>query len=123
MYHLANCFHRHLRPGGWVELSDSISPVSCDDGTLPPNSALLQWNTILLEASIKLGAPLNSALKYKEQLKEAGFVNIVEHRFRWPINGWPRDRDAKLLGKPDGDSVLKMTNLRLTSDFLRQHGV
>jgi len=74
---------------------------------------------MLQEASVKLGAPLNSALRYKEQLKEAGFVNIVEHRFKWPVNDWPKNKDTKMLGKPDSNLVWKVTELRLTSDFLK----
>ena len=62
------------------------------------DSKLLEWNRLLVEASKKLGSPLNSALNYKQQLKDAGFVNIVQHEFKWPSNDWPRDKDAKQLG-------------------------
>jgi len=87
--------YKNLQPGGFIELSDPINPVVCDDETLPENSPLVKWNRLLLEASQKLGAPINSALKYEEQLKQAGFVNIVKHEFKWPMNSWPKDRHYK----------------------------
>jgi len=112
--------YENLTPGGWLEICDPINPVTCDDGTLPPDSYLLKWNSMILEASLKLGTPLNSALKYKEQLEKAGFVNIKLHKFKWPINSWPRDRDAKLLGSlvyenicgnAEGLSLMLFTNI------------
>lgn len=88
----------NLNPGGFVELCDPINPIVCDDGSVPADSALLQWNNLLLEASEKLGAPMNCALHYKRQLEEAGFTNVVQHEFKWPINTWPRAQHYKTLG-------------------------
>ena len=51
-----------------------------------------------MEASIKLGVPLNGGLEYKKQLEDAGFVNVVEHKYKWPINDWPKDPNAKMIG-------------------------
>jgi hypothetical protein len=52
----------------------------------------------LVEASEKLGRPLNSCTKYKQQLADAGFVNIVETQFKWPMNTWPKDNKYKNVG-------------------------
>lgn len=38
---------------------------------------VLKWNKLLLEASLKLGRPLDSVASYKDQLADAGFANIV----------------------------------------------
>ena len=82
-----------------MELHDPINPCICDDGSVPADSALVKWNDLWLEASTKLGAPLNSALKYEEQLAEAGFTNIVKHEYYWPSNDWPKNRHSKVLGE------------------------
>ena len=73
--------------------------MQCDDGTLKEESPLLKWNRLWLEASLKLGKPLDSALHYKRQLAEAGFTNIVQHEYKWPTNSWPKDPNAQILGK------------------------
>lgn len=87
-----------MTPGGWIEVADPINPLYCDDGTLTEDLALTRWNKLLLEASIKLGVPLNGGLEYKKQLEDAGFVNVVEHKYKWPINDWPKDPNAKMIG-------------------------
>jgi len=69
-----------------------------DDDTIPPDCAIMKWNVLLLEASVKMGAPINSCLHYKRQLEEAGFVNVVQVEYKWPMNTWPRDENYKNIG-------------------------
>lgn len=96
----------NLRPGGYIELYDAVMGTGrCDDDSLPEHSYLLQWDRLLVEASLKFGAPLNSALKYKEQLAEVGFTNIVQTEYPWPTNTWPKDRHAKLIGSWAGRNL------------------
>jgi hypothetical protein len=35
---------------------------------------------------------------YKDLMVDIGFVNIVETKFKWPVNSWPREKKFKLLG-------------------------
>ena len=90
---------RHLAPGGWIEILDPSNPAQSDDGTLAEDSNLAKWNRLWLEASLKAGAPVNSAERYKQQLIDAGFVNVVQVEYKWPIGSWPKEKNAKLLGK------------------------
>lgn len=53
----------------------------------------------MLEAADKFGAPLDSCKRYKQQLADAGFVDIVETMYKWPSNGWPRDPKFKEMGQ------------------------
>ena len=92
-------FDRNLRPGGYLELCDPANPIRCDDGTLPEDSALLKWNKLWVEAAKNLGAPLDAPLRYKHQLEDAGFTNIVQQEYKLPINEWPKDEDMKTLGE------------------------
>ncbi|KAK0611208.1 S-adenosyl-L-methionine-dependent methyltransferase [Immersiella caudata] len=85
----------HLHPGGYIELFDTLNPLVSDDGTLTEDSGLSKWNRLLVEASEKLGRPLNSYTSYTKQLADAGFVNIVDTRFKWPMNTWPKDAQDK----------------------------
>jgi len=90
--------HRNLNPGGYIELFSSNHPVACDDGTLPEDSALVQWSRLLLDASRKMGVPMDCDQYHEQRLKDAGFVNIVRKDYVWPTNTWPRDPKMKELG-------------------------
>jgi len=69
-----------------------------DDGTLKPDSAITKWCKLLDEASVKLQQPYQSLHLFKDILSEAGFTEIVDMRFKWPINHWPKDKKYKELG-------------------------
>jgi hypothetical protein len=90
---------RNLNPGGYFELCDPVNPITSDDGTVKEDSSLYKWNVLLLEASEKLGASLNSGRQYKQQMIDAGFEDVVQVEFKWPISSWPRDAKYKEVGK------------------------
>jgi len=58
-----------------------------------------KWADLILEGTVKLGRPCDSAKDYKAQLIEAGFIDVVEVRYKWPQNRWPKDRELKELGE------------------------
>jgi SAM-dependent methyltransferase len=92
-----NQCYENLNPGGWIEVCD-IAHVKADDDSL--NATNLQtWCDLCFDASEKAGRSLNSVLKYKAQLEEAGFTAVTERIFRWPMNRWPKDPNFKDLGE------------------------
>jgi hypothetical protein len=88
----------NLDPGGYLELCDGVFPVYTDDDSFPPDSALKKWGDLILTAASNLGRSADSALLYKEQMESAGFVNVVQKIYKWPTNGWPKDKKMKELG-------------------------
>lgn len=36
--------------------------------------------------------------KYKEYLEEAGFVDVVEKKYTWPVGTWAKGKREKMLG-------------------------
>ncbi|KAJ4288843.1 hypothetical protein N0V88_007172 [Collariella sp. IMI 366227] len=90
--------YKHLRPGGWIELYDPDTRLTCDDGSVPEDSALSRWNKLMVEAAAKNGANLDSVLGYKQQLIDAGFKNVRQVNFKWPSNTWPKERKWKEIG-------------------------
>lgn len=88
----------NLNPGGYIEVSDSIFPPHCDDDTLPADAALLRWGKSLTQAMGQFGRPIDSARLYKKQLEDAGFVNVVQVEYKWPLNRWPKEKKFKELG-------------------------
>ena len=96
-FRIADFLPSHLNPGGYLEILDSTAPMRSHDETLKGTS-LEKWGTLLLEASQKLGTPLDSALTAKRTMEEIGFVDVVEVIYQWPINRWPADKRMKELG-------------------------
>jgi hypothetical protein len=45
-----------------------------------------------------MGLDWYKAAKYKAWLEEAGFVDVQEMHFAWPINTWPKNPHLKRLG-------------------------
>ncbi|RDW73611.1 S-adenosyl-L-methionine-dependent methyltransferase-5 [Coleophoma crateriformis] len=88
----------HLNPGGYVEISDIIFPITADDGTLSKESALARWSDLMLKASLSLNRSLESAKMYRKLLEGAGFTDLEETEYKWPQNRWPRGKRFKELG-------------------------
>ncbi|CAL3966162.1 unnamed protein product [Diplocarpon coronariae] len=86
----------NLNPGGRIQLSDAILPTQSDDGTVGPATA--KWGQLMVEGTEKAGRSLQSAKLYKEQLIAAGFEEVEEVIYKWPMNNWPRDPKLKEIG-------------------------
>ncbi|KAF4991902.1 hypothetical protein FDECE_13868 [Fusarium decemcellulare] len=87
-----------LSPGGWLECQDITFPAECDDDTLKKDSYIDQWSSYMIEATNIFGRSAQSAKKYKQQMIDAGFVNVTEVIYKWPTNRWPADPYYKELG-------------------------
>jgi len=92
-------FDRNLNPGGYIELADKCFPMLSDDGSMKPDSALQQWSNFSVDGLDQVGRSLTAASLYKQHLEEAGFINVVETRYKWPTNTWPKDPKFKQLGE------------------------
>jgi hypothetical protein len=51
----------------------------------PEDSALLKWANLVTEALGKIGRRSDAAALYKDQMIAAGFVNVVETKYMWPL--------------------------------------
>jgi hypothetical protein len=90
---------RNLSPGGWLELHDIAFPARSDDGTLPPDSDLAKWNDYVIKGGHIVNHSVECAKHYKQQMIDAGFVNVHEKLYKWPINPWPKDLRYKEIGQ------------------------
>ncbi|KAK3997765.1 S-adenosyl-L-methionine-dependent methyltransferase [Cladorrhinum sp. PSN332] len=91
--------HEFLTPNGITEVHDIDFVIRCDDGTLPPDSALVRWHDLMHEAAKTAGFPLDAISSVPEMMKDAGYQNVVSKQVKWPINMWPREPKYKELGK------------------------
>ncbi|KAF9773468.1 hypothetical protein IL306_008709 [Fusarium sp. DS 682] len=87
-----------LEPGGWFEMQDIVLPYKSDDATLHPDLELAKLGHYFCEASKILGRPVSAPRHYRSLMEKAGFVNIVERHFKWPLNAWAKDPYYKEIG-------------------------
>ncbi|PSN70480.1 S-adenosyl-L-methionine-dependent methyltransferase, partial [Corynespora cassiicola Philippines] len=89
----------HLQPGGYFEQVEmSVVPKS-DDGTIEPGSIFEQWGETSLLLGDKFGKSLRTVDESKAGIEAAGFVNVVEHRWKIPLGGWAADKRFKEIGQ------------------------
>jgi len=91
--------YRSCRPGGWVEILEHAVTPTADDDTVGPNSFYTLWGNTVIELGERSGKSFAIWKESKERLESAGFVDVHEVRYKWPMNGWPEDPKLKLLGQ------------------------
>ncbi|KAF2839261.1 methyltransferase LaeA [Patellaria atrata CBS 101060] len=90
----------HLKPGyGYVEQVEIDLEPRCDDGTLLPDSPLLQWYHYLADATARVARPIAYQHNTRAMLSAAGFIDIQETIIRAPYNAWPADPHQKEIGR------------------------
>jgi len=98
-----SCF-ANLNPGGWAEFQEYYAEFQCIDDSLR-GTALEKWNQLFLEGVEKAGKNGRSAARFRKQMAEAGFVDVVERKFALPGNPWAKGQTQKMLG------LMQMTNI------------
>ena len=86
-----------LKPGGYLEMQDSIFPMYCHDDTLE-GTALDVWGKACVEAGKKMGREWTNAVHYKRWMEEIGFEDVKEKKFEVATSTWPKGRKQKELG-------------------------
>jgi hypothetical protein len=61
-------------------------------------SMVEKWSNLMMEATAKIGKDWTRVRCYKEYLEEAGFVDVVEKKYEWPVGTWAKGKKAKTLG-------------------------
>ena len=95
-----------LQPGGWLEIKEVTLPVVCNDNTLEGTS-LSKFIDNMMKASEMSGASLEKPWQYRKWMEEAGFVNVKEYVYTFPINPWPKDEKLKDLGMWEMTNILE----------------
>lgn len=85
-----------LEPGGYFELQDMAIPMRAIDDTLK-GTAMEFWADTTMSAAEKLGRSWKNVEKYSKFMEEAGFVDVTERHFQWPMNPWAKGKHMKIL--------------------------
>lgn len=90
---------KHLRPGGYIEVTDA-DPAG-DTVTLPncENSYLSIYASAMRSAAEATGYPRDLGHLRSSMLNDAGFVDVRVIEREIPIGLWPEDLQEKTLGK------------------------
>jgi trans-aconitate methyltransferase len=91
--------YEHIQPGGYIEQVEWSIHNRSADGTLAPNATLAQWSRNALDVARGTGKTFEIAENMAGLITEAGFVDVVEKRFKWPIGPWSGDPKLKELGE------------------------
>ncbi|RKU46650.1 hypothetical protein DL546_007964 [Coniochaeta pulveracea] len=94
---LAQAF-AHLNPGGYFEAQEINGILLSDDHTIPPYCPIVQWTDEINAASKQAHRDVTFAPLLKGWMEKAGFVDVHEHVFKIPLNGWPIDSRLKHIG-------------------------
>lgn len=105
---LATCFNdpafvftqalHSLAPGGYFEMFDFNARFSCIDNS-DQGTFISRHKELMIDGAKKLGRDFTHAPKYRRYFEEAGFVDVVEEKFQWPFNTWPKGKYFKELGR------------------------
>ena len=87
-----------MSPGGWVECQDVGFLCTNSKKIDLSKSAYNQYYLTLRRAFEIAGRSLVAGPLLGQDMKAAGFVDVHEELFKWPLNPWPKDEHLKELG-------------------------
>ena len=89
----------HLAPGGYIEHSECNPDFYSDDGSVAEDDMFHACTVLAREAGQKFGKDLSQQENIKEMIIQAGFVDVVEELYKWPMGEWPVDQWLKDIGR------------------------
>lgn len=63
------------------------------------NDAFHSQADLAHEASKRFGKQIDIQPFLKENIEKAGFVDVVEKKYKWPLGDWPADPRLKDIGR------------------------
>ncbi|KAF2674599.1 S-adenosyl-L-methionine-dependent methyltransferase [Microthyrium microscopicum] len=92
------CF-RCTKSGGWIEVVEhAVTPIS-RDGTQAEDHFYHEWGRTVVEMGQKNGKSFTIWEEAKERLEKAGYVDVHEVHYDWPMNGWSNDPKMRDIGR------------------------
>ncbi|KAL8865870.1 MAG: hypothetical protein Q9174_006647 [Haloplaca sp. 1 TL-2023] len=90
--------YQFTKPGGYSEFQDYMLEYYSEDGTLSEDLSISKWITTLLDASRDFGRDPCPGPKLAGWMRDAGFQDVQETKYKLPIGPWPRDKHLKTVG-------------------------
>lgn len=87
-----------LKPGGWYEQVEVDVAMQSEDGSIA-GTAFEQIGPLTVEAGKRYGKSMRVLNTMRDAMIDAGFEDVTEVRFKWPVGGWAKDKKMKELGR------------------------
>ena len=71
----------------------------CDDGTMPDDTIFRMWQETANAFAEMSQRRFFDAVMTKQEIEDAGFVEIEEKRYKVPISGWSSDPRYREVGR------------------------
>jgi hypothetical protein len=88
-----------MKSGGYLQFADIDFIPRCDDGTMPEDNIWRTWERTAAAFREISHRSFFNAEETKREMKDAGFVNIVEKRYKLPIGAWSSDPKYREIGR------------------------
>lgn len=89
----------HLGAGGYIEHAEYAAITKSEDGSTTKGDAWERCNQLVNQCGESFGKTLRIQEKMRDLMEEAGFVDIVETKFRWHIGAWGATPKIKDIGR------------------------
>ncbi|KAK2047226.1 hypothetical protein LZ31DRAFT_611000 [Colletotrichum somersetense] len=91
----------HTRPNGWIEIKEMDIEFRSQSKELPGDHIFRRWYTSLIAAATRLDKEAEAARSgaITRAMAQAGYVDIIEKKWRIPIGGWSADPKLKHIGQ------------------------
>ncbi|KAM0277646.1 hypothetical protein ACHAQH_005674 [Verticillium albo-atrum] len=92
---------RCTKPGGWIEHLEMDVKIESDHIDFPETHIFNRWADLVYEAGNKIGRSFGLAQGHtmKENLEQAGFIDVAEKKVKVPLHSWPKDPQMSEAGK------------------------
>lgn len=82
----------------------------------------MEFSEKICDASEIVGYSLREPNNYKAYMEKAGFENVKEVRYRVPTSPWPKDKQMKLIGAFEMQSLLQGASAFSLRTFDKAYG-
>lgn len=90
--------YENLEPGGWIEQLELDAHLESDDDSIPKDSMAATWGETTFGCAERSGRRIDTLNTMRDSIERAGFVDIHEKLYKWPIGAWARDKQLKEAG-------------------------
>ena len=73
--------------------------LECDDDSIPAGSAYDINRSLAKACGEQAGKPMDIQQYIRAWITKAGFEDVVEEKFKWPVGDWPADTKLKDIGR------------------------
>lgn len=88
-----------MQSGGWLEQIEVEIKSYCDDDTRIPDGAIEHLADLSRKMSAAHGAHFNIAENMTSIMRDAGFTDVREAKYKLPLGWWSADPKYKEIGK------------------------